>query len=43
MLSKALINNEISHEYVTKNVNEKRNYRELEESTRMMKSQRSDL
>ena len=43
MLSKALINNEISHEYVTKNVNEKRNYRELEESIRMIKSQRSDL
>ena len=38
-ISKALINNEISHEYFMTIINEERNYRELKESIRMMKSQ----
>ena len=41
-ISEALINNEISHEDYTAIFNEERNYRELKESIRMMKSQRSD-
>ena len=41
-ISKALMNNEISHEGVMTIINEERNYRELQESIRMMKSQRSD-
>ena len=40
--SEALINNEISHEDFTTIVNEEKNYRELGEDIRMMKSQRSD-
>ena len=40
--SEALINNEISHEDFTTIVNEEKNYRELGEGIRMMKSQRSD-
>ena len=38
-ISEALINNETSHE---ERINEKRNYRELNEIIRMMKSPRSD-
>ena len=41
-ISEALINNEISHEDFMTIVNEERNSRELKESIRMMKSQRSD-
>ena len=41
-ISEALINNEISHEDFTTIINKERNYRELKESIRMMKSQRSD-
>ena len=38
-ISKALMNNQISHEDFITALNEKRNYRELKESIRMMKSQ----
>ena len=41
-ISEALINNEISHEDFMIIINEERNYRELKESIRMMKGQRSD-
>ena len=41
-ISEALINNEISHEDFMTIINEEKNYRELKESIRMMKSQRSD-
>ena len=41
-ISEALINNEISHEDFTTNINEEKIYRELKESIRMMKTQRSD-
>ena len=41
-ISKALIYNEIIHEYFTTIINEERNYWELKESIRMMKSQKSD-
>ena len=41
-LNKSLINNEISHEDFTTIANEERNYQELKESIRMMKSQSSD-
>ena len=37
-ISEALINNEISHEDFMKIINEQRNYRELNESIRMMNS-----
>ena len=37
--SEALINNEISHKEFMTTINEERNYRELKESIRMMKSQ----
>ena len=40
--SEALINNEISDEDFTTTINEDKSYRELKESIRMMKSQRSD-
>ena len=40
--SEALINNEISNEDFTTTINEDKSYRELKESIRMMKSQRSD-
>ena len=39
---KALISNKISHDDFMTVINEKKNYRELKESIRMMKSQRSD-
>ena len=42
IISKRLINNEISHENFTTIINEERNYRELKESIRMMKSERSN-
>ena len=38
-ISEALINNQISHEDFITIINEERNYRELEESIRMMKGQ----
>ena len=41
-ISEALINNEIRHEDFTTIINEEKNYCELKESIRMMKSQRSD-
>ena len=41
-ISEALTNNKISHEDFMTITNEKRNYRELKESVRMMKSPRSD-
>ena len=37
IISKALIDKEISHEEFTTIINEERNYRELKESIRMMK------
>ena len=42
IISEALINNEINHEDVMMIINEKKNYRELKESIRMMNGQRSD-
>ena len=42
-ISKTLIDDEVSHEYFTAIINEERNYHELIESIRMMKSQRSDI
>ena len=41
-ISEALINNEISHEDFMTIINEEKKCRELKESIRMMKSQRSD-
>ena len=41
-ISKALIKNEINHEDFERIINKKKKYRELEESIRMMNSQRSD-
>ena len=41
-ISEALINNEISHEDFMAIINEERNYRELNESIRMMNSQGID-
>ena len=38
-ISKALMNNQISHEDFMTIINEERNYRELKESIRMMKGQ----
>ena len=38
-ISETLINNQISHEDFITIINEDRNYRELEESIRMMKGQ----
>ena len=40
-ISKALIDNEISHEDLMTILNEEKKYRELKESIRMMNSQRS--
>ena len=40
--SEALINNEINHEGFMTIINEERNYWELKESIRMMKSERGD-
>ena len=41
-ISEALINNEIGHEGFMTVINEKRNYRELKESIRMMKGQEDE-
>ena len=41
--SEALITNEISREDFMTNINEKKTYRELNESIRMMNSQKSDV
>ena len=41
-ISKALIDNEISHEDYETIINEDKKYRELEESIRMMNNHRSD-
>ena len=41
-ISKALMDNEISHEDFETIINEEKKYRELKESIRMMNSQRSD-
>ena len=41
-ISEALINNEISHDDFMTIIYEKRNYRELKESMRMMEGQRSN-
>ena len=41
-ISKALADNEISHEDFEITINEQKKYRELKESIRMMKSHRSD-
>ena len=42
LISHALINNKISHEDFMTIINAEKNYRELKDSIRMMKSQRSD-
>ena len=42
-ISKALMDNEISHEDFETIINEEKKYRELKESIRMMNSQRSDV
>ena len=42
-ISEALINNEISHEDFVTIINEEKTYRELNESVKMMNSQRSDV
>ena len=41
-ISKALMDNEISHEDFETIINEEKKYQELKESIRMMNSQRSD-
>ena len=41
-ISETLINDEISHEDFATIINKEKNYRELKESIRMMKSQRGD-
>ena len=41
-ISKALVDNEISHEDFESVVNEEKKYQELEESIRLMNRQRSD-
>ena len=41
-ISKAMMDNEISHEDFETIINEEKKYRELKESIRMMNSQRSD-
>ena len=41
-ISKALMDNEISHEYFETIINEEKKYRELKEGIRMMNSHRSD-
>ena len=42
-ISKALTDNEISHEDFETIINEEKKYRELKESIRMINSQRSDV
>ena len=41
-ISRALMDNEISHEDLETNINEEKKYRELKESITMMNSQRID-
>ena len=41
-ISEALVNNQISHEDFTTIINKEKNYRELQESVRMMRTQRGD-
>ena len=41
MISKALVDNEFSHQEFTTIINEEANYHKLKESIKMMKSQRS--
>ena len=41
-ISEALVNNEIIHEDFTTIINEQKNYHELKEQIRIMKTQRSD-
>ena len=41
-ISKALVNNEISHQDFETIINEEKKYRELKESIRMMNIERSD-
>ena len=41
-ISEALINNQICHEDLMTIINEERNYRELKESIRIMKSQEDE-
>ena len=41
-ISEALINNQITHEHFTTIINEEKNFWELKENIRMMKTQRSD-
>ena len=43
LISKALVDNEISYKYFTTIIDEGRNYRELKESVKMMESQRSEI
>ena len=42
-ISKALMDNEISHEDFQTIINEEKRYRDMKERTRMMNSQRSDV
>ena len=42
IISKALLDNEISHEDFTAIINEEKNHQELKEIIRLMKSQRND-
>ena len=42
-ISEALLNNKITHEDFTTIINEEKNYRELKESIRMIKTQRDDI
>ena len=42
-ISKALINNEISHEDFTTIIDEERNYHKLKENIRMIKNQRGGI
>ena len=42
-ISKALIDNEVSHKDFTTIINEERNYHELKESIIMIKSQKNDI
>ena len=42
-ISEASINNEISHEDIMTIINEEKNYQELNESIRMINSQRGDV
>ena len=41
-ISEALINSEISHEDLITIINKEKNYREIKESIKMMKTQRND-